>query len=48
MQASQLGVESEQVVKRAQSLTEDLHKDMESSVLLVEQMDLNSRNISDA
>lgn len=48
VQASQLGVESERVVKRAQSLTEDLLKDMESSVLLVEQMDLNSRNISDA
>ncbi|WP_033931106.1 methyl-accepting chemotaxis protein [Vibrio cholerae] len=48
VQASQLGVESEQVVKRAQSLTEDLLKDMESSVLLVEQMDQNSRNISDA
>ncbi|PFG58042.1 methyl-accepting chemotaxis protein [Vibrio sp. ES.051] len=48
VQASELGVESEQVVKRAQSLTEDLLQDMESSVLLVEQMDQNSRNISDA
>lgn len=48
VQASQLGVESEQVVKRAQLLTENLLQDMESSVLLVEQMDQNSRNISDA
>ncbi|WP_438454486.1 methyl-accepting chemotaxis protein [Vibrio alginolyticus] len=48
VQASQLGAESEQVVKRARALTEDLLQDMESSVLLVEQMNQNSRNISDA
>lgn len=46
MRAAKIGTESEQVVKHAQSLSEDLLQDMERAVLLVAQMDQDSRNIS--